>query len=136
MKRIALSIHSHKHPDIIFLGYALSNEVGPQSVSFFSTVKFQPDEELEIRVEQHGEVMRYHVTMTQLHEQISSGRIMNAVPDADHPYPARTFYRCYTRVREVVGSETTVPEAVVESAPEAPAAIAEVAPVDDLPQAA
>lgn len=117
MKRIALSIHSEKHPDVIFLGYALSNEVTDGTLNFFSTVKFQPDEELEIKIDHGGEPVTYQVTMTRLHEQISSGKIMNAIPDEEHPFPARTFYRCFAKVNQKVAAtapteETVAPEEV------------------------
>jgi len=138
MKRIALSIQSEKHPDMIFLGYALSDEVTDEALNFFASMKFHPDEKLEIKIAQGAEPATYRVSMTRLHEQISSGKIMNTIPDEEHPYPARTFYRCYAKVLEKISAETT-PETVSE-AEAVPAAPTAEAPADadptDTPQAA
>jgi hypothetical protein len=121
MKRVTLTIHSEKQPDVIYMAYALSNEVNDASLNFFSTVKFQPEEELEIRVDYGQEPVRYHVVMTHLHEQISSGKIMTSIPDEAHPYPGRTFYRCFTKVKEKVAGMTPVEEVPAETpATEAP----------------
>jgi len=143
MKRIALSIQSEKHPDTIFLGYALSNEVTDGALNFFSSMKFQPDEKLEIKIAQGAEPATYRVSMTHLHEQISSGKIMNTIPDEEHPYPARTFYRCYAKVLEKISAETTPETETAPAAPTSEAAPQEAAapaatPSDetDTPQAA
>ncbi len=116
MKRIAVSIHYEKHPELVYLGYALANEITESGLNFFSTVKFRPDEKLEVRVTRDGQIQKYSVVITQLYEQISSGKIMNAVPDSEHPFPARTFYRCFTKpvvkVAAAVEAETAATETV------------------------
>lgn len=136
MKRLSISIHSEKHPELVYLAYALAHEITDAGINFFSTVKFRQDEELEIRVDQDGEVTRYHVVMGHLHEQISSGRIMNAIPDAEHPFPARTFYRCFTKLlsKEAVTAPTETATPSVETETTAEAVAPEVASSE--PQAA
>ena len=83
------------------------NELSEKMFSFFCTEKFSIDEELEIQVRFSGHDLTYRVTMSHLHEQISSGRIMNALPSEDNPFPARKFYRCFSKVLELKGMERT-----------------------------
>ena len=132
MKRIAVSIINQKHPEVVYLGYALSNEISETAVNFFSTVKFRPDEELEVRVDRDGDVSRYSVVMTQLHEQISSGKIMNAVPDAEHPFPARTFYRCFTKPSTRVLAPAVKTETATSESTETAATVTSIEPAAEI----
>ena len=105
MKRVALRIRTPKVPDREFTGYALVNELNEKVFSFFCTEKFSIEDELEIEMKFSGHDLCYRVTMSHLHEQISSGRIMNALPSPENPFPARKFYRCFSKVLEMKGME-------------------------------
>jgi hypothetical protein len=107
LKRVAVKIKAPKLGDREFTGHALVNELSEKMFSFFCTEKFSIDEELEIQVRFSGHDLTYRVTMSHLHEQISSGRIMNALPSEDNPFPARKFYRCFSKVLELKGMERT-----------------------------
>ncbi len=123
MKRVSLSIKSRSHPDVLCIGYALTTELTEGLMTFFSTQKFPIDEELEITTHLQGKVKVFHVIMKTLREEISSGKIMNALPDENSPFPARTFYKCYAK--NVVAQAQVVPQAEAEVAPEAPQALDE-----------
>jgi hypothetical protein len=103
LKRVALKITSKLRPNCTYSGYALVNELNEQMFSFFSTEKFGLDEELEVHMLFGGHELTYRIHMSHLHEQISSGRIMNALPTPEHPFPARKFYRCFAKVLELNG---------------------------------
>ena len=105
LKRVALRIRTPKVPDREFTGYALVNELNERVFSFFCTEKFSLEDELEIEMKFSGHDLCYRVAMSHLHEQISSGRIMNALPSAENPFPARKFYRCFSKVLEMKGME-------------------------------
>jgi len=105
LKRVALRIRTPKVPDREFTGYALVNELNEKVFSFFCTEKFSIEDELEIEMKFSGHDLCYRVTMSHLHEQISSGRIMNALPSPENPFPARKFYRCFSKVLEMKGME-------------------------------
>jgi len=105
LKRVALKIVSKFHPEQPHSGYALVNELNEQTFSFFCTEKFSLDEELEVHMHFGGHELTYKVQMNHLHEQISSGRIMNALPTAENPFPARKFYRCFGKVLELQGMD-------------------------------
>jgi hypothetical protein len=107
LKRVAVKIKAPKLGDREFTGHALVNELSERMFSFFCTEKFSIDEELEIQMRFSGHDLTYRVTMSHLHEQISSGRIMNALPSEDNPFPARKFYRCFSKVLELKGMEST-----------------------------
>jgi hypothetical protein len=107
LKRVAVKIKAPKLGDREFSGHALVNELSEKMFSFFCTEKFSIDEELEIQMRFSGHDLTYRVTMSHLHEQISSGRIMNALPSEDNPFPARKFYRCFSKVLELKGMERT-----------------------------
>jgi hypothetical protein len=107
LKRVAVKIKAPKLGDREFTGHALVNELSEKMFSFFCTEKFSIDEELEIQMRFSGHDLTYRVTMSHLHEQISSGRIMNALPSEDNPFPARKFYRCFSKVLELKGMERT-----------------------------
>ena len=112
MKRVSLSIKTKSHPNTLCLGYALTTELTDNLCTFFSTQKFPIDEELEITTHLNGETQVFHVILRTLREEISSGKIMNALPDEDHPFPARTFYKCYAKRKIVEKSvETEEPKA-------------------------
>jgi hypothetical protein len=140
MKRIGISIKSCKHPENQVMGSALINEVKSDSISFFASQKFQADEELEIVCELNGEKILYQVVMKQLHEQISSGRIMTAVPSAEHPFPARTFYRCFAKVNSVITmngpQEIETPADLVAAPIAAVSATSETTPIAETAPAA
>lgn len=99
-------------------GYALTHDIQSEQVSFFTAQKFPVDEELIITYNLNGnEMQSMNVVLRQMHEQISSGRVMNALPTEENPFPARKFYRCYTSVKmpansagSTDGSETETPE--------------------------
>ena len=105
LKRVAVKIKAPKLGDREFTGHALVNELNEKMFSFFCTEKFSIDEELEVQVRFSGHDLTYRVTMSHLHEQISSGRIMNALPSEENPFPARKFYRCFSKVLELKGME-------------------------------
>ncbi len=101
LKRVSLKIRAPKRGDRGFSGYALVNELSEKIFSFFCTEKFTIDEELEIEMRFSGHELTYRVNVSHLHEQISSGRIMNEVPTEENPFPARKFYRCFSNVLEL-----------------------------------
>ena len=123
LKRVAVKIRAPKLGDKEFSGYALVNELSEKMFSFFCTEKFSIDEELEIQMRFSGHDLTYRVSLSHLHEQISSGRIMNALPSEENPFPARKFYRCFSRVLELKGMEKTDDESThqPDAAAEAPA---------------
>jgi len=98
LKRVSISIQYKNKPENVVIGYALSHEILPGQLSFFAAQKFPVDEELIISFMQNGEKKSYVVMMKHMHEQISSGRIMNSLPNEENPFPARKFYRCYSSV--------------------------------------
>ena len=102
MKRIGLSIKSLKHPELHFLGSALTTEIRNDRMHFYSSHKFRSDEELEILCELNGEKAKYQVVINNIHEQISSGKIMATIPTEERPFPSLTFYRCFARVKSVL----------------------------------
>lgn len=117
LKRIPITIQSKKNPDHIVAGYALSHEILAKQISFFAPQKFPVDEELTVSFDRNGEKQSSIVTMKHMHEQISSGRIMNALPTEGNPFPARKFYRCYSFVvmdPAKVNSDQTTNDALME----------------------
>ena len=105
LKRLSVIIQYKNRPETpTVAGYALSHEILDSQVSFFAAQKFPVDEELNVFYTINGEKHSLTVTMKSMHEQISSGRIMNALPTDANPFPARKFYRCYT---SVVGASAT-----------------------------
>ncbi len=111
LKRVALKIASKLKPERGFSGYALVNELSGPMFTFFCTEKFALDEELEIKLHFGGHDLTYKILMSHLHEQISSGRIMNALPTEENPFPARKFYRCFAKVLELQGMDDVVNDA-------------------------
>lgn len=111
LKRVSVTIQYKNNPENVVSGYALSHEILPEQVSFFAAQKFPVDEELTVTYQLRGEKKSYDVRMTNIHEQISSGRIMTAVPTEDNPFPARKFYRCYTSVIGADAAAKTTDEA-------------------------
>ncbi len=109
LKRVALKISTKLKPDRTFNGYALVNELSGNLFTFFCTEKFALDEELEVQLHFGGHDLTYRILMSHLHEQISSGRIMNALPSEQNPFPARKFYRCFAKVLELQGMDGVVP---------------------------
>jgi len=107
LKRVALKIKTAKTGDREIAGYALINELNEKLFSFFCTEKFSIDEPMEIQMNFSGHELTYKVVMSHLHEQISSGRIMNALPTEENPFPARKFYRCFSKVLELKGMEAS-----------------------------
>ncbi len=105
LKRVSLKISTSTKPDRIFNGYALVNELNGPMFTFFCTEKFPLDEELEVKLHFGGHDLTYRIHMSHLHEQISSGRIMNALPTEENPFPARKFYRCFAKVLELQGMD-------------------------------
>ncbi len=145
LKRVPITIQYKNKPEMKVPGYALSHEILPDHLSFFAAQKFPVDEELVVYFSENGEEKNMNVILRNMHEQISSGRVMTAVPSEEDPFPARKFYRCYTTVLNAVenaGSETEA-EPQMETAPEAaaepvadPAAEIPVAEVPDEEQKA
>lgn len=128
LKRVSLLIQSKKYPGQTFVGYALLHEFNPKRLSFFSAQKFPVDDELEVEVDYFGTRAQLKGLMASIHEQISSGRVMNAVPDAENPFPVRKFYRCYAVITALKGllPGMAAPEG------EAPGASASADPVADV----
>ncbi len=98
LKRVPITIQHKNKPDMRVSGYALSHEILPDHLSFFATQKFQVDEELVVFFNENGAEQSMNVILRNMHEQISSGRVMIAVPSEEDPFPTRKFYRCYTTV--------------------------------------
>jgi hypothetical protein len=132
LKRVSLLIQSKKYPGQTFVGYALLHEFNPERLSFFTAQKFPVDEELEVQVDFFGSKGHLKVRMANLHEQISSGRVMNAIPNEGNPFPVRKFYRCYAVINSLQG---TLPGTASNEMP-APAASApaEAAPAPAMPE--
>ena len=107
MKRVNVLIQILKTPEIILQGYALHQELGQKRIAFFTMQKLPAEAEVRITYTYHGEQITYQVIMTQLHEQISSGRIMTSIPDENNPFPALKFYRCFAQVLSVEKLEKT-----------------------------
>ena len=103
LKRVSLLIHSKKYPNQDYIGYALLHEFDPKRLSFFSSQKFPVDDELVIDVDYFGQKAHFKVLVTGIHEQISSGRVMNAIPSEDNPSTVRKFYRSYGSVSGLEG---------------------------------
>ena len=101
LKRVEVSIISKKHPETALNGYALVTELNETMLSFFSTQKFKIDEELILKVQVNSDDLEFRLKMSHLHEQISSGRVMTALPTEENPFPARKFYRCFAKVIEL-----------------------------------
>jgi hypothetical protein len=123
LKRVALMIIAPKRGNSEFAGYALVNELNEKVFSFFCTDKFTIDEELEIKMRFGGHNLTYKVLMSHLHEQISSGRIMTDVPTEENPFPARKFYRCFSKVVELQGMEKTGASEENPASPVEPASV-------------
>jgi hypothetical protein len=83
-------------------------------LSFFSMQKFQIDEALTIRMIVDSQELEFHLRMSHLHEQISSGRVMTALPTEACPFPARKFYRCFAQVIEVKRDGVLITQAPVD----------------------
>jgi hypothetical protein len=96
LKRVPITIQYKKNPELKVPGYALSHEILDDQVSFFAAQKFPVDEELIVCYSENGEELCKNVVLRNVHEQISSGRVMIGVPSESDPFPARKFYRCYT----------------------------------------
>ena len=120
LKRVALKIRIPRRGNHECSGYALINELNEKVFSFLCTEKFTIDEELEIEMKFSGHDLTYRVLMTHLHEQISSGRIMNDLPSEGNPFPARKFYRCFSKVIELKGMEKFTESTDTQAAGEAP----------------
>lgn len=122
LKRVALKISLKNQPDRNVNGYALVNELSGPMFTFFCTEKFALDEELEVKLHFGGHDLTYKILMSHLHEQISSGRIMNAVPTEENPFPARKFYRCFAKVLELKDMEGSPDQEIPATVPESNAA--------------
>ncbi|MBS1958674.1 MAG: hypothetical protein JST80_04300 [Bdellovibrionales bacterium] len=121
-------IHSKKYPNQDFIGYALLHELDPKRLSFFSSQKFPVDDELTVDVDYFGQKARFKILVTGIHEQISSGRVMNSIPSEDNPSTIRKFYRSYGSVSGLEGllpgmtgtaaadAQTAAPDAPSDSA--------------------
>ena len=136
MKRVTLSIFSKNHPDDAHLAYAVVSELNDETLSFFCTEKFRVDDELQVSFSVGNESYSYPVILFNLHEQISTGRIMTSLPTEENPFPSRKFYRCFARVlkaSELTGS-APAPEGL-SLAPEG-LSLAPEALADDVPIAA
>lgn len=123
LKRVSLLIQSKKYQGQVFVGYALLHEFNPKRLSFFTSQKFPIDEILEVDVDFFGAKAHMKVRMANIHEQISSGRVMNAVPNEENPFPVRKFYRCYAVITSMLGN---LPNTVQMDAP--PGAAGEAGP--------
>ena len=106
LKRVSVTIQYKNHPETLVHGYALIHEILSNQVSFFSTQKLPVDEELLVAFLQNGEKKSVTVMVNHMNEQISSGKIMNALPCDSNPFPARKFYRCYTSVVATAAAST------------------------------
>lgn len=99
LKRVPITIQYKNKPEVAVTGYALTHEILPEQISFFAAQKFPVDEELVVTYTMNsGETESMNVVLRNMHEQISSGRVMNALPSDENPFPARKFYRCYSMV--------------------------------------
>ncbi|MBC7397048.1 MAG: hypothetical protein H7333_06360 [Bdellovibrionales bacterium] len=98
MKRVNLHIISKNQPGTVYTGYAVVGELNNETLAFFCTEKFNVDDELQVTFTVGKESYQYPVVLFNLHEQMSSGRIMTSLPTEANPFPARKFYRCFARV--------------------------------------
>ncbi len=145
LKRVPITIQYKNKPEMKVPGYALSHEILPDHLSFFAAQKFPVDEELVVFFSENGEEKNMNVILRNMHEQISSGRVMTAVPSEEDPFPARKFYRCYTTVLDAsAGTQTdsvstennpSIVESIIEAAVE-PATDIPIAEVPDEEQKA
>lgn len=139
LKRVPITIQYKNNPDFVVSGYALSHEILPNQVSFFATQKFPMEEELTVSFQVNGEKQSLTVLLKHMHEQISSGRIMNSIPSEENPFPARKFYRCYTQAVGAVAAakteETQAPADAVAAPVEVTATGEQTAPVEVAAQA-
>ena len=122
LKRVALKITSKLNPNRLIHGYALVNELAGKMFTFFCTEKFALDEELQVQLHFGGHDLTYRILMSHLHEQISSGRIMNSLPTEENPFPARKFYRCFAKVLELQGMDGETPVTTADDSPTTQAA--------------
>ena len=126
LKRVPITIQYKNKPEMVVSGYALTHEILPEQVSFFAAQKFPVDEELVVTYSLNGgEPQTAQVTLRSIHEQISSGRVMNALPTEENPFPARKFYRCYSFASEAAAQnapQEEVPSEQPQVAEEVPAA--------------
>jgi hypothetical protein len=130
LKRIVIGIRMKKNPELQFSGYALVNELGSPMFSFFCTEKFPIDEELIVNLTVSGTDLEYVIAMSHLHEQISSGRIMNAVPTEEEPFPVRKFYRCFAKILKNPLMEQPAPQPL-QAVPDVVSAPVTDAPADE-----
>ncbi len=131
LKRISLNIRNAKHPEWSATGQAVVQDVGVERFYFFASQKFNLDEEFEITCEYEGERILFLITIDHIHEQISSGKIMSALPTEGLPFPTRKFYRCFAKVkfRKVLSGPRSIvndEHAKTEAAAAAAGMIAEV----------
>ena len=98
LKRVPLSIRSKKDPHTVLTGYAIMTELNNEIFSFFSTQKFLIDEVLNIQLNVGVDALEFQLSLSHLHEQISSGRIMTAIPNDSDPFPALKFFRCFANI--------------------------------------
>ena len=121
LKRINLYIYTkNKAPDDPpEMGSALVNEITFELITFFTTRKFKIDEELLVCYEKNGIKIQDRILLSHLHEQISSGRVMSAIPTEENPFPSRKFYRCFATVLERKELAGPTPVTETESAKQA-----------------
>jgi hypothetical protein len=101
LKRVEVSITTRTRPETKLRGYALVSELNDSMLTFFSTQKFKIDEILIAKMVVDSQELEFQLRMSHMNEQISSGRIMTAIPDEDHPFPALKFYRCFAKIIEL-----------------------------------
>ena len=99
LKRITLTIRNKKFPNQVAYGQAVVQDIGRELFYFFTTQKFLLEEDLEVSCEHYGEKYVFILNLHHIHEEISSGRIMNAIPEEGKPFPAIVFYRCFAKVK-------------------------------------
>lgn len=85
------------------MGYSLLHEFHPKRLAFFTDHKFPVDEVLEVEVNYFGTISKLRVLMVNVHEHISSSRVMTQLPSESEPCPIRKFYRCYADVQALEG---------------------------------
>jgi hypothetical protein len=136
LKRVPITIQHKKNPEIKVSGYALAHEILDDQVSFFATQKFPVDEELIVCYSENGNEQCLNVVLRNMHEQISSGRVMTSVPSENDPFPARKFYRCYTVALAAAAESGNVeanPEETATPTSESSEGAASDIPIADVP---
>ncbi len=99
MKRITLEITTDRPGSEKTIGYLVVSDVKETSIRFFAPRKF-PIEETLTMISLEKDPIQYKAVVTACAEEISSGKIMQTLPEEGQPFPARTFVRILAQIIE------------------------------------